>query len=133
MTPYLPVLMPCRSKLDESVIPMQNSQPRKSIVPFVAFGTLLIIAVAGFTRIVASVNPDAEKAQASAYCSQVLPSMKQAASACSGLERNQICYGSRSVEVEYADNTNTTNVSFLEPGDKASLNTFKSITTTRSS
>jgi hypothetical protein len=46
-------------------------------------------------------------------CNQVLPFVQKAGTACSKVDRDQICYGSRTVDVEFAEGTDSDNLSFI--------------------
>src|SRR4051794_6694047 len=95
----------------ESAIPMQNARFRNLTFPFVIAALLILAGVFVASQIALPIKSDAMDAPASTYCTQVLPLIKDAGAACSKLDRDQICYGSRTVDVEFMDGTST--VSFL--------------------
>ncbi len=61
-----------------------------------------------------------------ATCAQLLSNVEQhLAGGCRSLDRDQVCYGNRTLKVEYTDSGTST---FAKEGDIAPLNTIKSIT-----
>jgi hypothetical protein len=61
-------------------------------------------------------------------CAQLLPMVEQNVAQCSGVDRDQACYGNRAVNVEYAETVHSV-MAFAQAGDIVPLNAIKSIST----
>jgi hypothetical protein len=69
--------------------------------------------------------------QVAMRCNEILPYIQSASAACSKVGRDQICYGSRTVDVEFNNGNHADTNSFLKPGDIAPLTSFKAVRTSR--
>src|SRR5579871_4827516 len=99
--------------------------------------TLTIMFLALLTAIVMLQNPPDVSAQATATsapikCSQIIPqAVKNLSASCNSLSPDQVCYGNKSLAVQFVDSGTLTATPgpFQAVGDVAAISSLKSITT----
>src|SRR5712692_11506606 len=73
--------------------------------------------------------PPSLEAQSPATCAQILPSIQKSVTSCSGIDRDQICYGNQSISAVFQDDAAGSPPAFAKTGDAVGVSLLKSIRT----